>query len=430
MTRIFDALRFVASFGAARTLLFSAPIAMANLLPLESYGKFELAQSWASIGALVFGFGLSATIPLIRLRDEIEGRWDSLLLLVIVLAGGCLLSAFVMMTSSDTHSATSMLVPLLVSVLMLQGFWATFLKSEGRSTSAVFLEAGFWVISVIAAGLIILSGNKLPESTISAALLIYAAMLLIVSMVQFNCSRIGKIAMSDVRRNLELGLPLMFASALTVIISSSGRLVLGQTSGVEAVGLYAVLYRCTTLPLVGHQILVIGLFRQIFTWSDELLRARASLIILGVTSVVLAFWLLEPFFGFFLGQRFTQIFGVYRAEGLILLAQTILWSAIALNDLINSRLQIAGRVAQVTAPVLGVGLGTLWLWTTMRADKLDASDLLHDFILGHFALMFVFFAAQCAASVLLGHRLIKLWLTVTFSTVGAGCLIFWGEYMR
>lgn len=428
--RILDVFRFMAGFGTARALLFMAPIAMANLLPLESYGRFELAHSWASIGVVVLGFGLSGTVPLIRLRDEIEGRWDSLLLLVAALAGCCLLLALGTAAGLATLSAMAVLVPLAVGVLMLQGIWVVTLKSEGHSTSAVFLEAGFWAVGVAGAGLIVLSGNRLPEGTINATLSAYAAVLMILTMLQFNLNRMGAITITDLRRNLELGLPLMFTGVLTAIIISSGRLVLGQTSGVETVGLYAVLFRCTTLPLVGHQILTIGLFRQIFTWSDELLRARASVIVLGVTAMVLVFWLLEPFLGFLLGRRFTEIFGAYRAEGLTLLVQTILWSAIALNDLINSRLQIAGRVAWLTAPVLVLGLGALLLWTFMRANTLNISEILHGFILGHFALMAVFFAVQCAASVLLGHRLLRLWLTVAVCNAGAGGLIFLGEYIR
>ena len=425
-----DILRFVAGFGTARGLLFMAPIAMANLLPMEHYGRFELAQSWASIGALILGFGLPATVPLIRLRDNIEGRWDSLLLLLTALAGSCLLIALGIAVASATLSTMAVLVPLAMCILMLQGLWSMTLKSEGYSTSAVFLEAGFWTVGVAGAGLIVLSCNRLPEGVISANLLTYATALMIVTVVQFKRSRMGAITIADLRRNLRLGLPLMITSALTVIISSSGRLVLGQTSGVEAVGMYAVLYRSTTLPLVGHQILIIGLFRQIFTWSDELLRARAGVIVLGVTGMVLAFWLLEPTLGVLLGRRFIDTFGAYRAEGLTLLVQTILWSAIALNDLINSRLQIAGRVTRATAPVLTLGLGVLWLWTLMRSDTLDTGAVLHSFILGHFALMAIFYAMQCAASVRLGHRFFRLWLTVVLCIVGASGFIFLGEFFR
>lgn len=425
--RGFDALRFVAGFVAARAVLFVAPIALANMLPLDHYGRFELAQSWASIGALLLGFGLPATVPLIRLRDEIEGRWDSLLLLMAALAGGCILLALGTATGLGTLYAVPVLVALAVGVLMLQGLWAITLKSEGRSTSAVFVEAGFWAITVVGAGLIKLSENRMPEGTISTTLLAYAAVLMTVTVVQFNRSRAGTIAMTDLRRNLALGLPLMFTSVLTVIITSSGRLVLGETSGMETVGLYAVLYRSTTLPLVGHQILVIGFFRQLFSWSDEVLRARATVIVLGVSIMALSFWVLERWFGWMLGGRFVEIFARYRTEGLILLVQTIVWSAIALNDLINSRLQIAGRVTRLTAPFLFIGLSALSLWTWNESQKQDISAILHGFVLGHLCLMAGYYVVQCLGAYLLGHRFIRLWLTTFIATSVAGLVIFIGE---
>lgn len=428
--RILDALRFVAGFGTARALLFVAPIALANLLPLNRYGQFELAQSLASIGALLLGFGLPATVPLIRIRDEIEGRWDTLLMLIAALAGACLVFAGLLTLWLSTLYAVPVLVLLVMAVLMMQGLWATFLKSEGRSTSAVFVEAGFWAVAVAGAGMMVLSAGRLPEATITLALMAYAAVLMGVTFVQFRRSYAGQFASCDLRRNLSLGLPLMFTSVLMAVISSSGRLVLGQTSGVEAVGLYAVLYRSTTLPLVGHQILIIGFFRQLFSWSDEVLRARVSAIVLGVSGLVLIFWLLEPYFGWMLGKRFAEIFSAHRSEGLILLVQTILWSAIALNDLISSRLQIAGRVIHMTAPYLAMGLGALVLWTWNRGQDMAIGDVLQGFIHGHFILMAGFYTVQCWAVWRLGHRFIRLWLTVCTCTTGVGLLIFLGEHFR
>ncbi|MFG6519368.1 oligosaccharide flippase family protein [Sulfitobacter sp. 1A13496] len=424
---VLKALRFTVGFGFARATLFFAPIALANLLPLDHYGQFELAQSYAAIGALVLGAGLPATVPLIRLRDEIEGRWDTLLLLIVGLGGSCILLALMAALGLGTLYSLPVLVLLFIGVLMLQGFWSTLLKSEGRSTSAVFVEAGFWTMAVAGAVLIVLMRGRLPEGTITAALLVYAAALMTLTLTQFNRSRAVAFGLSDLRRNLALGLPLMFTSVLTVVISSSGRLVLGQTSGLEAVGLYAVLYRSTTLPLVGHQILIIGLFRQIFSWSDEVLRSRAAVIVLGVSALVMTFWMLEPYLGWLLGPRFAEIYSAHRGVGLTLLVQTILWSAIALNDLINSRLQIAGRVAMVTGPYLLSGLGALSLWTWSRAPVLETGDLLHGFILGHFCLMAGFYAVQCVTSWRLGYRFGRLWLTALVSTACTGVLILLGD---
>ncbi|WP_417713913.1 hypothetical protein [Pseudophaeobacter arcticus] len=427
ISRLFMALRFVAGFGIARGLLFFSPILLSNLLPLDRYGQFELAQSLASIGALVIGCGLVGTVPLIRLRDEIDGRWDTLLLLVAGLGGGCILLALGVGLTSGTLFSVPVLVPLGIGVLMLQGLWANTLKSDGQGTRAIFVEVGFWAVAVSGAGLTVLSKDRLSQGTIPLVLLVYAMVLLGVTLVQQVRCRTGSFGLLDLRRNIALGLPLMFTGILTVLITSSGRLVLGQTSGVEAVGLYAVLYRSTTLPLVGHQILIIGFFRQIFSWSDEVLRARAAVIVVGVSAMALGFWVLEPYLGWLLGKRFTQIFASYRAEGLTLLVQTILWSAIALNDLVNSRLQIAGRVTRVTASYLALGLGALTFWTWSRAQHMPISDTLHGFIMGHFILMVGFYTVQCWSAWWLGHRFVRLWLSTYVCTVGVGLLIFLGE---
>lgn len=425
--RVLKFLRYVLGFGLARALLFASPIFLANLLPLDTYGQFEMAQSYAAVGALLFGLGLSGTVPLIRLRKEIEGRWDTLLLLVAALAGLCLLVAGLASILFRTAYSLPVLTFLIIAALMMQGLWATTLKSEGRSTSAVFLEAGFWVVAVAGACLVAVGGGFLSESTISFSLLLYAMGLMAVTLTYYFRSFAGAFDLGDLRRNISLGLPLMFTSILTVIISSSGRLVLGHTSGIEVVGIYAVLYRSTTLPLVGHQVLIIGVFRQIFSWSEDVLRSRASLIVGGVTAMVMCFWILEPLFGWLLGHRFVEIFAIYRAEGLILLVQTILWSGIALNDLINSRLQIAGSVAMLTAPFLVLGGGALAVWTSYLAQSVETGDLLRGFILGHSGLMTAFYIVQCIGSWRLGYRFIRLWLAVIGATFGSGLTIFIGE---
>lgn len=434
MMLVFNVLRFLAGFGVARALLFVGPILLSNLLPLDRYGQFELAQSYAAIGALVVGLGLVSTVPLIRLRNEIEGRWDSLLLLLALLGGGCLLTALALALGLSTLYTVPVLAGLTIGTFMLQNLWAVYLKSAGRATGAVFVEAGLWSVAVAGAGLIILSGGRLPYATIPLALLAYGLSLLAFTVIQFRCYRaahaLGGIALPDLRRNIALGLPLMLTGLLAGILTSSGRLILGSTAGVEGVALYAVLYRSTTLPLVGHQLLIIGFFRQLFLWSDDLLRARAPVIVLGVGGMVVAFWLLEPHLGWLLGQRFEETFATYRAEGLTLLVQTILWSAIALNDLINSRLQIAGRVTLVTAPYLATSLSALTLWTWSRAQALPTETLLYDFIFGHFVVMAGFYLLQCLAVWRLGHHFIRLWGTVAACTAGAGTIIFLGELLR
>lgn len=419
--------RFVVGFGVARALLFAAPIVLANILPLSYYGRLELAQSLAAIAALLLGAGLPASVPLIRLRHEVNGRWDSLLLILSVIGGGCLFAALFVVAAVGTFDPLPVLVLLATGILLLQGLWATSLKSDGASTKAVFLEAGFWSVAVVGALLMTLSGGALSFSAISILLFAYGLSLLGFTVKHFIAERITPIGLADLRCNLLLGFPLMLTSILTVLLSSSGRLLLGQASGAEMVAIYSVLFRCTAIPLIGHQILMIGFFRHIFSWPEEVLRARAIFIVGGVTMMVIIFWLFEPLLGWMLGKRFSEVFYNYRAEGLILLTQTILWSAIALNDLINSRLQIAGWVARLTAPFLISSLLALGWWSHANAQTLVRGDVLFDFARAHFALMCGYFVVQCVAASLQGYNFVRLWCATGICTITTSILFFFAE---
>ena len=160
------------------------------------------------------------------------------------------------------------------------------------------------------------------------------------------------------------------------------------------------------------------------------MRRRAAVIVVGVAAMALAFWALEPYFGWVLGERFVTIFERHRVEGLILLVQTVLWSAVALNDLINARLQIAGRVALVTGPFLVLGLGLLGWWTHGKAQVLGIEEVMLNFVLGHMALMIGYYAVQCGVAWFLGHRFVRLWSTTFVCAGGAGALIFFGERIQ
>lgn len=425
--RILRALRFAVGFGIARTLLLAAPIVLANVLPLKFYGQLELAQSYAAVAALLLGAGLPATVPLIRLRPEVDGRWDTLLLILSIIGGGCLVAALVAAAGLGGFDPLPVLILLATGVLILQGLWATSLKTDGKSTKAVFLEAGFWSVAAVAGAVMGLSQGVLSTETVSVAVLVYGMFLLGFTVKSFIAERGMLVSLGDLRKNIALGLPLMFTSILTVVLISSGRMLLGQVFGVEIVGVYSVLYRCTILALVAHQILTIGLFRNIFAWPVGVLRARVPVIVYGVTAMVWGFWLIEPHLGWVFGDRFIAAFSIYRAEGLFLLVQTILWSAIALNDLLNSRLQIAGKVACFTSPFLVLGLVALGWWSHVTAGELMGNDVLLYFIRAHFTFMSGYFVTQCVAAYLQGQIFGRLWSATAICVPATGLIIFVGE---
>ncbi len=394
---------FVIGFGVARGGLFAAPILLANILPLGTYGQIEAAQAVAGIAALLIGFGLPGTVPLILIRKETAARWDTLLLLVGLVSAALFLLALSQMAGRGPALSLPVLVPLATAVLLLQGFWATALKSHSKSTMAVFLEAGFW-LAVLLGGVALYQFGS-GTGWIIGALVVYAMAMLGVTLWQYLGQRLP-FTLVDLVNNLKLGAPLMLTSLLTLLLISFGRVALGQAAGAEIVGVYAVIFRATALPLVAHQILIIGFFRQLFSWDLADLQRRSPLIIWGVGVSILAFWVLVQPLGWMLGQRFVGIFAQYEFEGKVILLQTVLWSAIALNDLLNSRGEIAGQVARWTGPYLLFGLPMVYLWLRTMPDT---AALLGLFIPVYGAFMVGFYVVQCGAMARHGNVYYKLW---------------------
>ncbi len=396
----------MASFGLARGALFFAPVLIANLLPVDEYGKIELAHSIAVLVALIMGFGLPSSVPLILLRGEVTARWDTMLLLCGLLSALLMVSAIFVLIGTGEMFGLPILVLLFAAILILQQLWSATLKSKGRSTGSVFLEAGFWTVMVAGAAAVTRFG--LPSIAISVVMALYGAFLWLHTARDFLRSR-EKSRIFDLLVNLRLGGPLMFTTLLTLCTVSAGRLILGSVTDVTTVGVYAVLYRSTMLPLIGHQILNIALFRRLFTWDDEVLMRRVAVLPACVTLGVMVFWLLADRFGFLLGQRFVDTYTTHRIEGVVILGQTILWSAIAQNDLLVTRFQIAGHVARRMFFVLLVCLPGLAILT----GSTTSSETLRTFVFGYSIVIFLYYIIQSAVIARRGHHFTLLWSTAT-----------------
>lgn len=398
---------FVAGFAAARAILFLAPIVLANLLPIDLYGRVEFAQSTAMLGALLVGLGLPASVPLVLLRDEVAARWESLLALA---AGMATLLLVIAAASAFRYSglAWPVFLPLATAILLLQGLWSTTLKSQGHSTGAMFLDAGFWV-SALAGGVIVafLGGNA---ASLAGALSVYAAALLGWTLFALRANK-TPITANDVRENIRVSLPLMMIGILAVLVNSSNRIILNWAASPEILGYFAIMFRATAIPIVGHQILIIGQFRNLFSWDERTLGRRATAIPAGVTLLAFVFWVFIDQFGYLLGPRFAETFAQFRLPTLLVLALTVLWSAIGLNDLLVSRLLIAGKVARFAAAYLAVALPALTLFTIHASRTGDAGVVLYDFVVAQSCMMLGYFLIQAAVIWRNGHRFTFLWGT-------------------
>jgi len=389
------------------------------------YGLVELTQSVAALLALLVGLGLPASTPLIQLRDEVSERWDTLLFLILSLSAAAIFVAMAAAVVLAQLLSLWVMIPLSVGLLLTQGFWAVTLKSRGKGSTALFLETGFWLAALL--GAILAYGLGMPASWIVLALGFYALSLWIVTLRSYLFAR-ERFDLKDLINNFKLGAPLMLISLLSLLVVASGRLILGVVSTVEHVGLYSVLFRATSLPLIGHQMIMVGVFRQLFLWDTKTLAARIPLIPVAVFSFVLLFWSFNGMYGWVLGPRFVEVFSEYRVEGLIVLSQTLLWSGVALNDLLNSRLQIAGYVSRIGIVVLFPSIVILAAVLSLSPSDVE-TQLIRRLVLGHSLIIFVFFISQCCAMYKKGFGFMRLWAAVTLCYLASVSLIFLREFV-
>jgi O-antigen/teichoic acid export membrane protein len=405
------------TFTIARGALFAAPIVAANLLPLDLYGRVEFTQSVASILTMVLGFGLPATVPLIMLRDEVTERWDTLVLLVLGIAG---LFAAVGLTIAMVYGsvlAEGSLIALFTASLLLQGYWATVLKTHDRSTSAVILEGGLWVALALGAVSAMVIGKvwslvPLLAAAYTAALLVYT--------LRRCAATLRPFGVRDLWANLRLGLPLVATGVLSTLLGALGRLTIGVFGSDEAVATYAILVRATAAALVAHQLLMIGLFRRLYIWEVGTLQRRSPVIVLGVSAAVVLFLLLAGSMGWMLGPVFAEAWARYQLEGSLILVQTLLWSGIAVNDFLSARFGIAVAAARWGGWVLLAGVPA-FLLVVLAQGVGDSEALLRGTVLTHFALLLGYYLVQCAVILRNGYHFGRLWgLTLSCVSILSG----------
>lgn len=402
MRRLLRLIVYLTSFGVARGSLFLAPIILANLLSPGDYGALEFAQAAAAIGAPLLALGTAGVVPLVLVRKLESASWHAILIHHV--AGVILLTFVALIGVIVELSIVVWLTALVTAAIMLQTLWSMSLKSQGRGEASLFIDSGFWAILAIT----MMGATALSVPALDRRLWVIASvsayLLLLVSWTLWRLFR-PKVLLNGLLylSTLRVGLPLMLASLLAILATTSGRLGIGLLSTPEMVANYAILFRATALPIVIHQVIIVARYKQIFELSSTALECKLPIIVGSVLISVVIFWLLSDVGDHLMGPAFSSAFSRYRTEGLLILSQCVLWSAIALNDLVNARSQTAGPVVRATAWYFVLVLPLAWWLLTRQTVTLGYFVVVHSFI------MVGYFMAQVIVMLKHGLRLYTTW---------------------
>lgn len=393
---------YILSFVLGRGALFLAPLLLANFLTAAEYGTLETALAAATILASAATLGTISAVPLVLLRDNKQATMHGIVLhqmLVVSIA-----ASFFLVASALQWPFVWKLTALIAGCLVMQGLASTYLKTLGHGEASVFTDAGLLGTMAIA---VLIAYRMSPTQSMDFA--VGAALLYILVLMLANSRIITKQGATKRTwawlETIKVGTPLMLGGLVSLLATTSGRLGMGLLASPELTGVYAVLARAGALPIITHQLILIAKFRNLFAQSDQAVERAILQIVLWVAASALCYFALTPWLGFMLGPAFANALGQHKLAGLLIVAQAVLWSAIALNDLIIARHQVMHKVLRYSITFLTLALGAGWLALSRFGLSLEKFVIVHSFV------MLAFFVAQSFIMNFLGLRLVRVWLS-------------------
>lgn len=406
---------FVASFGFGRGALFAAPIVLANLLEPAEYGTLEFVQALASIFSVVLGLGTASLVPLILVRQNQTISFFG----VLAHQTGC--ATFLALLAVGAYffrlSSVVGLTTLAVGALMLQLLWSSTLRSNGRGEASLIVDAGFWGgLALVAFVVSVLTlDSRVRWLAVVGGLIGYFLVLLCVTLLKGFCSYRSGDALRY-KETVGAGVPLMIGTLLSFLATTSGRLGIGLLATPEVTAQYAMLFRATAIPMVAHQMIMVSQFRQIFALSEHELQYRLPMISVLVTSSVLVFWLFSGLIGVVLGPAFDAVFALYPKVALLILAQCILWSGIAINETLNNRAQTAGRMIFPAIVYFILAFALSWCFLTSQGVELEVFVPVHSLVMVGYFLVQVVVMCRCKL------YFVRTWVATLLSFLGVSAL--------
>jgi hypothetical protein len=404
---------YVLKFGIARGALFAAPLLLANLLAREDYGLLEWALATALLAASTASLGTASVVPLVLLGQNRDVGMRGIVSHHLGLALLCV--ALTLVGGAFGLSSIWRFAALLTAATALQSLASTHLKTLGHGDRSVMMDAGLFLLMVAA---VLLASLVRPSAALASIWI--AAGLYSAGLALFYVRYLGKLAQAGEatrwRAALRAGSPLMLGGIVSFLATTSGRLGTGLLGGAALTATYASLARATAISMVMHQLIVIARFRHLFTADDEQVARATTGIVTLVSLSALGFWLLAPWLAPLLGSAFAQAWRTEPVSGLWLTAHSILWCAIALNDLVITRHQMMPRVLPVTITALVAGLAVGFA----ILQSLGLS--LQHFVFVHGLVMLAFYFAQSAAMYARGIRVWRTWLCAVGAYLGMALL--------
>jgi hypothetical protein len=382
--------RFVAAFAVCRGLQYASPLVAVSCLTLADFGVIEGAFGRGTMISALLLLGTPNLLPAIVLSDGTRGDTGAVHSWVLLMAALCLALATAGLIG-DGFSSSLTATFALGGVVSLQAYWSARLRAQDATVRAMVVDASpYGALAVTALCFSVASATPPRARTLVAVLVVLGIAALLQSawgpMPTGVRTRTGRLWPT-----LQASVPLMLAGLLTLVVTTVPRFVLEGIAGPRENGAYVLLSRVAILPMVAHQAIVAERLPELFRGqaSANSRLASTTILLVGIGALAMAFTL--PYLPWLAGSPYLLARTEQRRVAVLLSALPVLWSAVALHDLVSARAGIAGRT--LLPAILGAVLGAI---PGLLATLLGLWDIVSAFALAHIGAL----AGQCIGQAL------------------------------
>lgn len=394
--------RYILSFIAGRGALFLGPIFLANFMSAIDYGRIEAALASATLLSSLATLGTASLVPLTLLGHPTSARTLGIFAHHLLFSG---ISIAIAIFIWIFHGPSQWLyVAVIASGVSLQGLASIQLKTLGHSNGSVLTDAGLLGLMSISAVLAFLIAPNYAILFVIGAAAIYS-LVLFAYYLKISCKDFARDANVEWLKTIQAGIPLMLGGIASALATTSGRLGMAVMAEPSMTANYSVLARAATLPIIAYQLIVVAKFRDIFTQPEaEVEKTSARILILVFVSAIVIM-ATAPYAGFLIGSFFEHALRNNRFEFNLILSQSIIWAAIALNDLQITRHQGMAKVLPYTAGFLALSLMAAFTSLPKPIPSLGP------YITAHSIVMLAFYSTQTLIMLRIGIKSISIFAT-------------------
>lgn len=328
-------------FTVAKATVYFVPLLLADILSPEDFGILEYAL--AGLGMIVntiINLGVPGAYPYFVLRQKKDHlkpafKFHAVVLLLPFAINQILYLAF----NLDVNFYLAFNMSFIIAN---QVFYSTQLKSHERSTVAVILDSGIYLVLLLFFGLSLLDIIAVNISSINVFVFIYSLFYVFFGLYRYFKSR-RTISFKHYKEILKFSVHLLIATFLIFLITTSGRILVEFFFDFETVGVYAFYFRLAAIVVMIHQVVNIAFFKKIYTFDPKILDKYYFLFFIFIFVLSVLIFMISPFVVSHFSSYFNETYINNKEVYFLLSAQMVMWIASALNSNIIDRENLASK---------------------------------------------------------------------------------------